>query len=71
MVGSCPNGDGIGLDTIEKPGAVYFIDHERICSSLPESEIIVCVAGSLQEYVERVLDDPDFPYDYHEAKRMA
>ena len=71
MVGSCPNGDGIGLDTIEKPGAVYFIDHERIGIGLPESEITVCVAGSLQEYVRRVIDEPDFPYDYYAAKRMA
>ncbi len=69
MVGSCPNGDGIGLDTIQKPGAVYFIDHERLHHEI--DEIAVCVADSLQEYVQQCLDVPDFPYDYHEAKRMA
>ena len=69
MVGSCPNGDGIGLDTIQKPGAVYFIDHERL--HLDIAEIAVCVANSLQEYVQQCSDVPDFPYDYHEAKRMA
>jgi hypothetical protein len=69
LVGSCPNGDGIGIDTIQKPGAVYFIDHERL--HLDIDEIAVCVADSLQEYVQQCSDVPDFPYDYHEAKRMA
>jgi hypothetical protein len=69
LVGSCPNGDAIGIDTIQKPGAVYFIDHERL--HLGIDEIAVCVADSLQEYVQKRSDVPDFPYDYHEAKRMA
>ena len=66
LIASCPNGDGIGLDTVQKPGAVYFIDHERL--HLDIAEISVCVADSLQEYVQHCLNDSNFPYDYHEAK---
>ena len=71
LVGSCPNGDGIALDTVTKPGAMFFIDHERLHDTIPDSERSVCVADTLEQYVQRSLDDPKFPSDYHEAKRIA
>jgi len=69
-IGNCPNGDGIGIDMTRNPGPVYFIDHERLQLDDIE-EISVRVADSLQDYVQKSSKNPDFPYDYHEAKGLA
>ena len=71
LLGSCPNGDADALDTTEQPGAVFFIDHERVHDEIPDSERAVRVADSLSDYLQSCLDDPDFPYDYWEAKNRA
>ena len=52
LLGSCPNGDGIGLDTAEKPGAIFFICHERIQDDLPDSDKMICIADTLELYLQ-------------------
>jgi hypothetical protein len=68
LIGSCPNGDAIALDTKEQPGAVYFINHEHVHDSVPDQERTIKVADSLPHYLQACVDDPDFPFDYEEAK---
>jgi hypothetical protein len=71
LIGSCPNGDAVALDTTVEPGAVYFIDHETVRDAATD-ECIVKVADSLPGYLQACGDDPDFPFEYHEAKaRLA
>jgi hypothetical protein len=71
LLGSCPNGDAVAIDTADQPGAIFFIDHERVHDDIPDSERAARVANSLTDYVQSCLDDPDFPCDYHEAKNRA
>jgi hypothetical protein len=68
LIGSSPNGDAIALDTKEQPGAVVFIDHDRVHDAVPDQERIIKVADSLPDYLQSCIDDPDFPSDYDEAK---
>lgn len=68
LVGSCPNGDAIAVDTKDEPGAVYFIDHERVHENISDRERTVRVAASVPEYLQCCRDDPEFPFDYHGAK---
>jgi hypothetical protein len=71
LIGSCPNGDAIALDTVREPGAVYFINHESVQSNISDDERTIKVADSLQDFLHACLDDPDFPFDYYEAKDRA
>jgi hypothetical protein len=68
LIGSCPNGDAIALDTKEHPGAVFFIDHDRVHDAVPDQQRTIKVADSLPDYLEACVGDPDFPSDYGEAK---
>ena len=71
LIGSCPNGDGIALDTLREPGAVYFINHETVESDIADDERTAKVAESLPDYRRACVDDRDFPFDYYEAKDRA
>ena len=70
LVGACPNGDGIGIDTDIHPGAVYFISHEHVGSGAKIEDMTVKVADSPADYARRIYEgDDDFPMDYWEAKQ--
>lgn len=67
LVGQCPNGDGIAIDTQKQPGAVFYVAHELVGSDRPLEETVIRVAGSPSDFVQKFLRD-DFPYDYWEAR---
>ena len=71
LIGSCPNGDAIALDTVREPGAVYFINHETVQSDIADDARTAKVADSLPEYLRASVDDPACPFDYYEAKDRA
>jgi hypothetical protein len=71
LIGSCPNGDAIALDTLEVPGAVYYIDHERVHDDIPDRDRVVRVADTLTKYVDRCLTDPNFPQEYQDASNRT
>ena len=64
VIGKCPNGDGISIDTGCSSGAVFYICHETMHSALEQS--FIKVASSLRDYVDKS-QGPDFPTDYWEA----
>lgn len=67
VVGQCPNGDGVAIDTEKEPGAIFYVAHELLGSDRPVDEMAIRVAGSPSDYVQRLLED-DFPSDYWEAR---
>jgi hypothetical protein len=67
-VGQCPNGDAVAIDTQRDPGAVFYVAHELAGGDRPLEEIVVRVAKSPSEFIQRLLDDDDFPCDYWEAR---
>jgi hypothetical protein len=67
LVGQCPNGDAIAIDTQSALGAVFYVAGELAGSDRPHDEVVTCVAKSPSEFVERFLNDDDFPCDYWEA----
>src|SRR5205807_6850504 len=71
LIGSCPSGDAIALDTIREPGAVFFLNHEAVQSDITDDERAAKVADSLPDYLQACSDDPYFPFDYYEAKARA
>jgi hypothetical protein len=71
LIGSCPNGDAVALDTTVESGAVYFVNHETVHVAMADDECTVKVADSLSDYLQACVDDPDFPFDYYEAKARA
>ncbi|NJL59128.1 MAG: hypothetical protein HC887_05255 [Desulfobacteraceae bacterium] len=65
LVGQCPNGDGVAIDTEINPGCIYYISHDLLHDKSIE-DIIVRVADSPSDYVKkRSLDD--FTWDFWEA----
>jgi hypothetical protein len=68
LVGQCPNGDGIGIDTKVHPGAMFFISHEHIGSEAQPEDMTVQVATSPADYARKIQGD-DCPMDFWEAKR--
>ena len=67
VVGQCPNGDGVAIDTQKEPGAVFYVAHELLGSDRPLEEVVTRVAASPSDYVHKLADE-DFPYDYWEAR---
>jgi hypothetical protein len=68
VVGQCPNGDGIAIDSQSATGAVFYVAHGILGLGRPLDEVIVRVANSPTDFVQRFLNEDDFPYDYWEAK---
>ena len=66
LVGQCPNGDGVAIDTKNKPGTIWYVAHELL-EIESNNEIIIEVADSPSDYVSK-RDDDDFPWDYWDAK---
>jgi hypothetical protein len=66
-VGQCVNGDGIAVDTEKEPGAVFYVAHELLGNDRPLDEMVIRVAGSPSDYVQKLLEG-DFPFDYWEAR---
>ena len=72
LVGQCPNGDGIAIDTQVQPGAVYFISHELIGTDAILEDMSVLVAPSPANYAQRIeMGNDDLPMDFWEAKQKA
>lgn len=69
LVGQCPNGDAVAIDTQSTPGAVFYAACELAGGDRPEDEVVICVAKSPTDFVHRFLNEDDFPYDYWEAAK--
>lgn len=67
LVGQCPNGDAVAIDTQKTPGAVFYVACELVGGEQPQDAVVICVAESPSDFVQRILDDDDFPCDYWEA----
>jgi len=67
IVGSCPNGDPIALDTAADPGSVWYMGHETMHSK-PLRSIAIRVADNLVQFINNLVEDDDFPFDYYSAK---
>ena len=67
VVGQCPNGDGVAIDTEDDAGAVFYVAHELLGAYWPLDEMVVRVADSPSDYVRKRGGD-GFPSDYWEAK---
>ena len=70
MVGQCPNGDGVAIDTEENVGSIFYVCHEMINREKPMGEMVVKVADSPGDYV-RKRGSPDFPWDFWEARKRG
>jgi hypothetical protein len=70
LVGQCPNGDGIGIDTKVHPGAIFFISHEHLDVDAKDEDVTVQVAASPADYARKIqMGNEDCPMDFWEAKR--
>jgi hypothetical protein len=67
VVGGCPNGDAVAIDTEKEQGAIFYVAHELIGMEYALEEMVIKVASSPSDYVEKRSDD-EFPWDYWEAK---
>ena len=67
VVGQCPNGDGVAIDTQTKSGAVFYVAHELLGGDRPLEDVVVRVADSPSDFIQKFLDDDGFPYDYYDA----
>jgi len=67
LIGQCPNGDGVAVDTEAEPGAIFYVAHELIGTDRPVGEMVVRVADSPSDYVQK-RGQEDFSWDYWEAK---
>ena len=66
LVGQCPNGDGVAIDTESSSGEVYYISHDLLHEERL-NDMIIKIAESPSDYVsKRNLED--FPWDFWEAK---
>jgi hypothetical protein len=70
LVGQCPNGDGVAIDTEENVGSIFYICHELIHTEKSIDEVVVQVADSPNDYV-RKRGEPDFPWDFWEAREKG
>lgn len=68
LLGTCPNGDAIAPDTLENRGAIFFICRERVHEIVADSEVSVCVAETLDDYLNGCTENPDFPQDFRDAE---
>jgi hypothetical protein len=69
VVGQCPNGDGVAVDTQKEPGAVFYVAHELLGRGRAIEDVVVRVADSPSDFIQKFLQDDGFPYDYWDAKR--
>jgi hypothetical protein len=69
IVGQCPNGDGVAIDTQKQPGAVFYVAHELRGGDRVMEDVVVRVADSASDFIQKFLEDDGFPYDYWDAKR--
>jgi hypothetical protein len=67
-VGQCPNGDAVAIDTQKQPGAIFYVAHELLGGGRPLEDVVILVADSPSDFVQRFLEDDGFPYDFFEAK---
>jgi hypothetical protein len=67
MVGQCPNGDGVAIDTEKQPGAIFYVAHDLLGGDRSVDEMVIWVADSPFAYV-RMRGKDDFPWDFWEAK---
>ena len=70
LIGQCPNGDGVAIDTKVFPGVVFYVAHELLGEDRPTDNMVIRVADSPSDYVEKRGHD-DFPWDYWEAKNSS
>ena len=70
-VGQCPNGDGVAIDTQEQPGAVFYVAHELLGFDRPLEDVVIRVADSPSDFIQRFREEDGFPYDYFEATAKA
>lgn len=66
LVGSCPDGSCVAIDTASENGAIYYIALEYLAANYPVEEMLIQVAESPSEWISKVCED-DFPYDYDQA----
>ena len=67
IVGFCPNGDPIAIDIGAEMGSVWYMDHETMATDLLRSAAIR-VTDNLSQFMNRLVHEDDFPFDYYEAK---
>lgn len=67
LVGNCPDGSFVAIDTASENGAIYYIALEYLAANYPVEEMLVQVAESPSEWISKLCEDDDFPYDYHQA----
>ncbi|TWT79517.1 hypothetical protein CA13_09210 [Planctomycetes bacterium CA13] len=67
LIGYCPNGDSIAVDTDRDPGSIWYIGHETL-GSVPLRENAVRVGDDLRSVYYSIEHDPDFPCDYYTAR---
>ena len=68
LIGSCPNGDGIAIDTGKNSNAVVYINHEYAGDKeTPIQCKFIQVASSLIDFAKQS-QDTSFPSDFYEAK---
>ncbi len=68
VVGQCPIGDGVAIDTQTESDAVFFVAHELLGGDRPLEDVVVRVADSPSAFIQEFLEGDDFPYDYWDAK---
>lgn len=68
MVGDCPNGDLVAIDTRKEPGAVFYVSHDLVAEDRPLEEVVIRVADSPSDFIQKLLDEDDLPCDFWEAK---
>lgn len=66
LVGSCPDGSCVAIDTTSENGAVFYISLEYLAANYPVEKMVIQVAESPSDWISKVCED-DFPYDYCEA----
>jgi hypothetical protein len=69
IVGGCPNGDPIALDVAEDAGSVWYLDHETMHDT-PLRSVAIRVAGDLDQFVDGICKEDNFPIDYYQAKQQ-
>jgi hypothetical protein len=68
LIGYCPNGDSIAVDTDRDPGSIWYIGHETL-HSVPLRDNAVRVGDDLRSVHRSIQRDPDFPFDYYTARQ--
>jgi hypothetical protein len=71
LVGQCPNGDAVAIDTQNTPGAVFYVACELAGGDRALEDVVVRVADSPSDFIHEFLEDDGFPYDYWDAKSRS